>query len=195
MIRILRAADRRRIPWKNGGGEAEDIVGMPEDAGWDELDWRVGRAWITASGPFSFFAGVDRTFTVVEGTGVELSPAGRPPARLDGASPPYAFPGDVATACRLLDGPAVAFNVMARRDRWSHAVERRPVAGEVELDAGGGILVVYVQGGGVRLSPRRPRALLGPADAFMFGPATPRATIDALPRTVLLVVRLVATAA
>ncbi len=53
MISLLRAGDRPRIPWKNGGGEAEDIATGPPGASWESMDWRVSRAWIAASGPFS----------------------------------------------------------------------------------------------------------------------------------------------
>ena len=45
MISLLRAADRPRIPWKNGGGEAEDIATGPPGASWESMDWRVSRAW------------------------------------------------------------------------------------------------------------------------------------------------------
>ena len=134
MTRILRAAGRRRIAWKNGGGQAEDIASEPPDASWEAMDWRVSRAWITASGPFSVFPGIDRTFLVVEG-GVELSPAGMAPARLTPSSPPYGFPGDVATGCRLLGGDAVAFNVMTTRGRWRHRVTCRPWSGMAAFGA------------------------------------------------------------
>ncbi|MGE0717283.1 MAG: HutD family protein [Alphaproteobacteria bacterium] len=133
MTRILRAADRRRIPWKNGGGEAEDIASFPADSSWDRMDWRVGRAWIAASGPFSIFPGIDRTFLVASGDGVTLSPDRMPPARLDPSSPPFAFPGDVATGCDLTGGPTVAFNVMSTRGRWSHRVQRRRWAGSLTV--------------------------------------------------------------
>ncbi|BBK34747.1 hypothetical protein EDC65_2763 [Stella humosa] len=133
MIQILRAADRTPIPWKNGGGRAEDIASGPADATWDAMDWRVSRAWIEASGPFSVFGPIDRTFMVADGDGVELSPAGMPAARLDMTSAPFSFPGDVATGCRLLGGPVIAFNLMTARGRWRHRLARRACSGPTEL--------------------------------------------------------------
>lgn len=140
-MRILRAAGRRRIAWKNGGGQAEDIATEPPDASWEAMDWRVSRAWITASGPFSIFPGIDRTFVVVEG-GVELSPAGMAPARLTPSSPPYGFPGDVATGCRLSGGDAVAFNVMTARGRWRHRVTCRPWSGIAAFEGAADLTLV-----------------------------------------------------
>ncbi len=164
MIRILRAADRRRIPWRNGGGEAEDIAVEPPGASWDGMAWRIGRAWIAASGPFSSFPGIDRTFLVVEGDGVELSPAGLPPVRLDPSQPPYRFPGDVATGCRLLGGPVVAFNVMSDRGAWRHTLVRRSWSGAMELagTAGGTVAVLLRGTAAVRGADDR----LGPLDAL-----------------------------
>ncbi|NEE21462.1 HutD family protein, partial [Streptomyces sp. SID7499] len=43
-VRILRAADRAPVPWKNGGGIVREIATGPEDAGTDAFDWRVSLA-------------------------------------------------------------------------------------------------------------------------------------------------------
>ncbi|BBK45346.1 hypothetical protein STVA_53660 [Allostella vacuolata] len=147
MIEILRAADRHPIPWKNGGGQAEDIASAPPAASWDAMDWRVSRAWITASGPFSIFPGIDRTFLVADGDGVVLSPAGMAAAALDLSSPPFVFAGDVATGCRLAAGPTIAFNVMSARGRWHHRVTRHEPSGAFELAATApGTLAVLLRG-------------------------------------------------
>ncbi|MFI6144917.1 HutD family protein [Streptomyces sp. NPDC051109] len=115
-IRILRAGDRAAVAWKNGGGVTREIAAWPEGAGLADFGWRISLAEVAADGPFSGFPGVDRTLTLAEGAGMDLTVAG---ARrtVDERYAPQDFPGDAPTDCRLLDGPVVNFNVMYRRDR------------------------------------------------------------------------------
>ncbi|MFD5031225.1 HutD family protein [Streptomyces sp. NPDC058220] len=119
--RILRAAGRTAVPWKNGGGITRELASWPEGAGTDGFDWRISLAEVAADGPFSTFPGVDRTLTVVEGAGMDLTVGGR--RRLvDERYVPQHFPGDLPTHCLLLAGPVVNFNVMSRRDRVAASV-------------------------------------------------------------------------
>ncbi|KOU25395.1 HutD-family protein [Streptomyces sp. WM6372] len=115
-IRILRAGDRAAVAWKNAGGVTREIAAWPEGAGLADFGWRISLAEVAADGPFSGFPGVDRTLTLAEGAGMDLTVAG---ARrlVDERYAPQDFPGDAPTDCRLLDGPVVNFNVMYRRDR------------------------------------------------------------------------------
>ncbi|MFI1399180.1 HutD family protein [Streptomyces sp. NPDC020681] len=115
-LRVLRAADRTAVAWKNGGGVTREIAASPEDASMDAFDWRISLADVAADGPFSAFPGVDRTLTVVEGAGMDLTVGGRSTVA-DEPYRPYRFPGDVETGGRLLSGPVVNFNVMHRRGR------------------------------------------------------------------------------
>ena len=39
-MRILRGADYKRMPWKNGGGETVEIAVSPEGAALSDFDWR-----------------------------------------------------------------------------------------------------------------------------------------------------------
>ncbi|MET7700435.1 HutD family protein [Streptomyces sp. NPDC005485] len=114
MIRLLPAAGRTAVAWKNGGGVTREIAAWPQGAGMDDFVWRVSLAEVGADGPFSAFAEVDRTLTVVEGAGMDLTVDGKRQI-LDTRLVPRDFPGDVPTDCRLLDGPVVNFNVMWRR--------------------------------------------------------------------------------
>ncbi len=119
-MRHIRAKSYRRQPWKNGGGETIEIAVSPAGAGIDDFDWRVSMARVEADGPFSAFPEIDRTLTILEGEGIELTLEGQPPVRIQGE--PHAFPGDVATQARLLDGPITDLNVMTRRGRLTHRV-------------------------------------------------------------------------
>ena len=92
-------------PWKNGGGSTREIACWPPGAGFDDFDWRVSIATIAASGPFSTFAGVDRTIVLLEGDGVRLRSAdGAIDHRLDTPLAPFAFGGDEPIDCTLLGG-------------------------------------------------------------------------------------------
>ena len=94
MHRIIRAADGRAVPWKNGGGETIEIAVSPEGAGFADFDWRVSMARVAGDGPFSAFPGIDRTLTVLDGGVLHLSVGGREPVRLAPDSAPFSFAGD-----------------------------------------------------------------------------------------------------
>ncbi|MDP2802706.1 MAG: HutD family protein [Phreatobacter sp.] len=110
MIRLIDPATFQAVPWKNGGGTATDIAVSLADDG--EVAWRVGTAAIQKDGPFSDYAGVTRTFTIVEGPGVHLDFAGEGTRTLP-RDQPTRFAGAPAPFCRLReDLPATAFNLL-----------------------------------------------------------------------------------
>ncbi|MFE4721071.1 HutD family protein [Streptomyces sp. NPDC056728] len=113
-VRLLPAAERTAAPWKNGGGVTRNIAASPPDAGTDDFVWRVSLADVEGDGPFSAFPEVDRTLTMVEGAGMELTLGGEH-RTVDERYVPQDFRGDVPTDCHLIDGPVVNFNVMWRR--------------------------------------------------------------------------------
>ncbi|OHV76889.1 HutD family protein [Rhizobium sp. LCM 4573] len=123
-MQVLRAADHKRMPWKNGGGETVEIAVFPPGAGLDEFDWRISTATVAADGPFSSFAGVDRTLSILSGAGLMLSIEDRAPVTLDRNSPPCSFSADKPTSARLLGGAITDLNVMTRRGRYTHHVRR-----------------------------------------------------------------------
>jgi environmental stress-induced protein Ves len=135
-MRVIRADEYRRMPWKNGRGETTEIAACPEGAGLEDFDWRVSTARVARNGPSSSFPGVDRTLIVLDGAGLRLDIAGRHPVELTAASPPLSFLADLPTAAALADGPVLDLNVMTRRDVAEHAVDRLAVAGgrEVRVD-------------------------------------------------------------
>ncbi|MFD3543833.1 HutD family protein [Streptomyces sp. NPDC058662] len=144
-IRVLRAADRTDTLWKNGAGVTREIAVRPEGAGTGDFAWRVSLADVRADGPFSAFPDVDRTLTLAEGAGMDLTVAG---ARhlVDERYAPQDFAGDAPTGCRLLDGPVVNFNVMFRRGsvRARTAVVRGALG--LAVPPGETLLVVALRG-------------------------------------------------
>ncbi|WP_097870399.1 HutD/Ves family protein [Streptomyces sp. rh34] len=145
-VRILRAADRAPVPWKNGGGTVREIAAGPEGAGTDAFDWRVSLADVTADGPFSAFPDVERVLTVVEGAGMDLLVGGEHHI-VDEPLWPHGFPGDLPTEGFLLGGPVVNLNVMYHRARTR--AETAVVCGTVRLlpPRGGAVLAVSLDDG------------------------------------------------
>jgi uncharacterized protein len=112
---IIRAESYVEVPWRNGGGFSRVI------AGGDDEGWRLSVATIEHDGFFSDYSGYDRTIVPLDGEGIELTVDGVT-KRLQRRYEAFSFSGDAKTTCRLLGGPARDFNVVTRRDRWTHTV-------------------------------------------------------------------------
>ena len=93
-MRIIRAGDCKTTPWKNGGGSTTEIAIGPAGASLEAFDWRVSMARVASDGPFSDFAGVDRTLAVVKGNGLVLTTGENAPVTLSSGADPVSFPGD-----------------------------------------------------------------------------------------------------
>lgn len=162
-MHVLRSANYRRMPWKNGGGETAEIAVFPAEAGLASFGWRISMATVSAEGPFSLFAGTDRTLSILDGDGLELDIKGRTPALLTRQSAPLAFPADVPATARLTSGAIVDLNVMTKRGQWAHRVERRIVEGQHHLDAEGGVTMLLSLGN-IRIDQRDHAVELGRFD-------------------------------
>ncbi len=127
-MHFFSSAQLPATPWKNGGGTTQEVVCWPQGAGLVSFQWRISIAEIASNGPFSAFAGIDRTITLLTGDGVHLRAAdGSVDHALQQPLAPFAFSGDVALDCTLLGGASQDFNVMVRRGAWQATV--RPVQG------------------------------------------------------------------
>ncbi|PNI09234.1 hypothetical protein CXX84_07895 [Arthrobacter sp. AFG7.2] len=113
-MEIIRFADLKPQPWRNGGGITRQIAGHTgtapaPDGGWD---WQVSIAEVTKAGDFSPFPGMERVLTVVDGELLLLT--------VDGAEQPlekyrpFRFPGGAATTCSLPTGDVRNLNVITR---------------------------------------------------------------------------------
>lgn len=118
-VKLLRPADYRTVPWKNGQGTTQEIAALrsSEDLRSGGFTWRLSIATVAASSPFSSFPGVDRIILLQEGDGMLLDSGAEGRHRLDRKLEPYAFSGDWSTDCQLLGGPCRDFNVMVSRER------------------------------------------------------------------------------
>jgi environmental stress-induced protein Ves len=111
---VLSPADYRRMPWKNGGGHTTEIATFPSGSDFASFVWRASIADVLQDGPFSTFAGVDRTLVLLAGGGMRLTGEGTP-IELRTAFQPIEFSGDTSLQCSLLAGPVRDFNLMVRR--------------------------------------------------------------------------------
>lgn len=165
-MRILRAADHRRMPWKNGGGVTTEIVVHPENAGLDAFEWRLSMALVAQDGPFSLFPGIDRMLAVLEGEGLSLSIDAAPPKILTPASPPLAFAADVPVHGALAGGPVTDLNLMVRRGT-PHSMRRRLLDSSVDFTAHARWNLLYNPADRVEITVGTKPAELGPQDGVL----------------------------
>ncbi|AXC51063.1 HutD family protein [Paracoccus suum] len=136
----------RSMPWRNGGGITHEIAAGPEGASLDGFDWRLSMAEVASDGPFSVFAGVDRTLTLLAGDGISLDFGGGDVSLRPG-SDPLAFPGEAPVTGRLHAGPILDLNVMTRRGAARHAVAVLPVGAPLPPDC----IAIVCRSGQVRI--------------------------------------------
>jgi len=189
-MRVIRSADYRRMPWKNGGGETAEVAICPDSAALDAFDWRVSMAQVATDGPFSAFAGVDRTLAVLTGEGLQLRVAGGPIVELTPLSAPYPFPGDATTTATLIAGAITDLNVMTRRGRVSHRVGRLDVIAPRSLPLAASVTLIVCAAGRL-LAKSGPASLqIGPLDTLLLKASDAPISLVAEPRASVLIVEL-----
>lgn len=170
MVQHFDVSDVPITPWKNGGGHTRELVCWPPGAGLDAFDWRVSIATIAQSGPFSVYAGIDRSITLLSGAGVRLQGPGVDHL-LNTPLVPHSFSGDVPLHGQLLaDTASTDFNVMTRKGRAWAQVQSVSVETTLAESLYGLVFAVF---GNWRITPA-PVPAPGPAQA-------PASTTD--PRT------------
>ncbi|MDI2034802.1 HutD/Ves family protein [Paenarthrobacter nitroguajacolicus] len=113
-MEIIRFADIRPEPWRNGGGVTRELASHPkaasaQDGAWD---WRVSIADVSKAGDFSVFPGMERVITIIDGELLLLT--------VDGSEHPlekyrpFRFSGEAASSATLPTGDIRDLNVIAR---------------------------------------------------------------------------------
>ncbi|WP_104061532.1 HutD family protein [Arthrobacter sp. 4R501] len=113
-MEIIRFAELRSEPWRNGGGVTRELASHPkaassQDGAWD---WRVSIADVSKAGDFSAFPGMERVLTVIDGELLLLT--------VDGAEHPlekhrpFRFSGEAAAHGALPTGDIRDLNVITR---------------------------------------------------------------------------------
>lgn len=161
-MKVLRAKDYPRMPWKNGGGSTEEIT-RDAGTGLDGFGWRLSIADIAESGGFSMFAGYERVITVLQGEGMTLRVDGqdtRPLLPLD----PFAFSGESQVSCTLLDGPIRDFNLIYAPERYSARLQW--LDGEQRFFSSAGTLLVFSMAEALQVTVGNSDAQLGRHDCL-----------------------------
>lgn len=172
-LRVLRAADYPRMPWKNGAGTTLEI--LRDDAASDGLEgfsWRLSIADVGQSGGFSFFNGYQRIITVLEGEGMQLTIDGqltRPLRTLDA----LAFSGDSQVDCQLLGGAIRDFNLIYSPERCSARLQWL-TAGKSTLFSAAKTVLVFSAGEGLRVGFEEEAVVLEQYDCLQLDSAALR---------------------
>jgi environmental stress-induced protein Ves len=170
-VRIIRARDCKITPWKNGGGSTTEIAIGPAGASLDTFDWRVSMARVASDGPFSDFAGIDRTLVVVRGSGLLLTIGEQAPMTLSSVADPVSFSGDMPTSACLTAGEIIDLNIMTRRGRFRHRLLR--IDTTTPCDFGNDdIAVVLSLDGATTVSYDQDSIALDPGDAVLVNRTT-----------------------
>jgi uncharacterized protein len=112
-MRMIRPAEYRVMPWKNGGGSTTELNVCPEGAA--TFDWRVSIATIEMDGPFSAFDGYARHIMVLSGGGMTLNIASHGKVALRPLEP-FSFAGEARVHGVLSDGPVRDVNLIVRKE-------------------------------------------------------------------------------
>jgi environmental stress-induced protein Ves len=129
---------------------------------------------------------------VIEGKGMVLSVAGRPPRRLDKSFVPYEFSGDAATICELIDGPIRDFNLMVNRALVSARLQVRELSREESVLLAEEILVFHLLSGGAELLLGSTQQRADAGDTIILGSraATSNVTLRPQQRSTVAVINL-----
>ena len=109
-MRIVRPADFRSQPWKNGGGITHEIVRWPDI---ERHDIRVSIADDRVAGPFSRFPGYRRWSFLAGSAPIKLDIAGVP-HELTELGDHIEVDGDAPITCTLPAGATRLLNILVR---------------------------------------------------------------------------------
>jgi hypothetical protein len=112
-MHIIRQSQFKAQPWKNGGGFTHEEFRVPEHG--DRFRWRVSVAHIDVAGPFSNFAGYERSMVLLRGAGVLLKLSDGSSRMMRAAGDMAQFDGALGVECELLGGPCVDLNLMVSK--------------------------------------------------------------------------------
>jgi uncharacterized protein len=163
-IRILRAAARQPLSWKNCAGITRELAAYPPGSDLSRFDWRVSIAEIQSAAAFSSFPGIDRRMVVLSGR-LSLSIAGGPAIECLPESPALEFAGESAVFAEPRGGPVTDLNVMTRRGRFTSRVTLARLSGARQLPPQPGTRLVLALAN-LTLGGTADHAQLAPLDAL-----------------------------
>ena len=131
--RLIRYREIELTPWKNGLGVTREIVLEPSLNLAAGFRFRVSRAEINATAPFSKYPDVRRWLVLARGGALELRFGGEPTRQLDRVGDICAFSGDDVVEGVPLDGPSEDFNLMLADPALDAELIVRPMVGSMVL--------------------------------------------------------------
>ena len=144
MPRLLPYADLTPVPWRNGGGVTREVAVCFDPALHPDFLWRVSIAAVQKDGPFSRFEGVDRSIAVLHGGNMQLA-ADEFRTVLTPDGPAFSFAGEPDVHASVAGCETTDLNVMTRRDRFVHRMQKLRVDQPREIVADGDeTLVVFI---------------------------------------------------
>jgi environmental stress-induced protein Ves len=129
--------------WKNGGGITHQLARSDDQSG---MRWRVSIAEVASDGPFSRFEQTDRIIMLLQGNGFCLHGAAEQAVVLDKALLPFAFAGETAIECTLINGPVRDFNLMTRRSDVNASLQVLSVTAPLSLQLANESLLYLASG-------------------------------------------------
>jgi environmental stress-induced protein Ves len=160
---ILRAAERRAVRWKNGGGTTCEVIVQPAGSDFESFDWRLSLAEVRTAGPFSAFTGVERHMAILTGR-LELTLQGRT-LMLDASSAPLSFAGELAVHAAPRGAAVTDLNLMVRRARCAGRLSSHTVSAPVCVQPVCGTTLIIALAALTLRMPDRPDCDLGALDA------------------------------
>lgn len=164
---VIRYKDIAPQPWKNGLGVTREIAVAADERFPVGFTWRLSRAEVRDSGPFSRFEGVRRWLGLATGLAFELRIAGQPPHILERPGDVIAFAGDVACDGVPLQGPIEDLNLMVADPELDADMQIRPMVGSLVLSRHDDVLTaLHVLDGTLALQGAK-GAPLGAGDSLL----------------------------
>lgn len=108
-MKIIRRSEFTSVPWKNQGGVTHEIAKQEND---QNILWRLSIAEVTQNGAFSIFDGLQRSLTVIAGSGMDLLGASGNLVHEAPLLQPITFSGCDALVGVLRNGPCQDFNLI-----------------------------------------------------------------------------------
>jgi hypothetical protein len=193
-MRKLDPASFRTMPWKNGGGTTTEILTIPPGASLDAFHARVSAARIERGGPFSVFAGVDRSLIVTSGEGVTLTRGDGGRTTLGVGDAPLEFRGEEPIVASLVGGAVADLGVMTRRELLRQRTRRVTLDSDASVRCAGAATVIITLSGDLTACSCQAQAVLARGDVVTLTPDDdPSVLHPAAPGAEVLLVELFAT--
>jgi environmental stress-induced protein Ves len=101
------------MPWKNGGGLTTELYIIHDPKNPSDFLFRLSKAFVESSGPFSLFPDTERTLILLQGGGFHLK-ASSFEKILASTLESFVFSGKEAIECTLIKDACIDFNIMIK---------------------------------------------------------------------------------